>query len=454
MGIGRYKRRQDMQHLMNTFQEKYANEPEFLQAVASFMEGVEPLLSQEPQLQNSAFFEYVTSPERVIIFRVPWRDDHDQIQINTGYRVQFSSVNGPYKGGLRFHPSVSLSVLKFLAFEQVFKNILTGLPIGGAKGGADFDPKGKSDAEVERFCQSFMTELAKHIGPDLDVPAGDIGVGGREIGYLYGQYKRLMGPAPGVITGKPVSMGGSLGRTEATGYGLVYFLQEMLKFQDDSFEGKRVIISGSGNVAYYAALKVQELGGRVVAMSDSDAAIYSELGLNLDTVHDLKIAKRQRLRDYANEHGGTQVIAGSVWDADIEADIALPCATQNEITLEQAKRLVANGIVYVAEGANMPTTSQAVDFFQSSKVFFAPGKAANAGGVAVSAMEMSQNAQRLSWSFERVDQQLHEIMVDIFRQCVRASQKYSRGNQVDLVQGADIASFMKLYEKIQFQGMV
>lgn len=441
-------------NVMASFEEKYQEEPEFLQAVLSFIEEIEPVLEEQPNLIEQHFLEYITSPERIIIFKVPWMDDDDILQVNTGYRVQFSSVNGPYKGGLRFHPSVNLSILKFLAFEQVFKNILTGLPIGGAKGGSDFDPKGKSDQEIMRFCQSFMTELSQYIGPNLDVPAGDMGVGAQEIGYMYGQYKRLLGPAPGVITGKPVSMGGSLCRAEATGFGLVYFLQQMLEHQEDSLDGKRVIISGSGNVACHAALKVQELGGYVVAMSDSDSAVYTEDGLDVEEIYDLKMTDKGRISDYAENHEDAEHISGSVWDARIDADIALPCATQNEVNIDQAKNLVEHGVAYFVEGANMPTTVDAIRYLQKANVFFAPGKAANAGGVAVSALEMSQNAQKLSWSFEEVDQQLHQIMDRIFKECMEACEKYGEKDALNLAQGADIAAFLKLVEKIQFQGMV
>ena len=443
-----------MQRYLETVKKKYSNEPEFLQAVESFLEGIAPVLQHHPEYMENGLLDYILSPERVITFRVPWIDDQGHLKVNTGYRVQFSSVNGPYKGGLRFHPTVNVSILKFLAFEQIFKNILTGLPIGGGKGGSDFNPKGKSDQEIMRFCQSFMTELSKYIGPELDVPAGDIGVGSREIGYLYGQYKRLKGPHPGVITGKPVSMEGSLGRTEATGYGLVYFLQEMLDYHDDTLEGKYVMISGSGNVAYHAAVKVQELGGRVVAMSDSDAAIYSENGLNLDTINDLKVTDRRRISDYAQEHGDTQVHQGSIWDMDIQADIALPCATQNEINEDQAQRLIKNDVKYLAEGANMPTTAEAIEVLIKNRVYFAPGKAANAGGVTVSAFEMIQNAQKVAWSFEEVDEKLQATMQNIFQQCVDASVKYYPDQAINLLRGADIASFERLVEKIQFQGMV
>ena len=431
---------------------KYPHEVEFLQAVELMFEAIEPVIEAHPEFETASLLEQMIEPERIISFRVPWVDDQGQVQVNTGYRVQFNSANGPYKGGLRFHPSVNQSILKFLAFEQVFKNILTGLPIGGGKGGADFDPKGKSDQEVMRFCQSFMTELSGYIGPDFDVPAGDIGVGAREIGYLYGQYKRLQGPQAGVLTGKPVSMGGSLGRTQATGFGLVYFLEHLLKLDGELLESKRVIISGSGNVAYHAALKVHQLGGRVVAMSDSDSAIYSDLGLNLDTVSDLKIDGRDRISKYVEEHKDAKNFEGSIWDLDIEADIALPCASQNEISDQQAKRLIKNGIKYLAEGANMPTSPEAVKILQEAGVGYAPGKAANAGGVAVSALEMSQNAMRLSWSFEEVDHHLHEIMANIFDQCLSASQEYC--DHIDLAKGADIAAFLKLAELMQAQGLV
>lgn len=439
--------------VMNKVQNSYPHEREFLQAVQAFLEAVEPVVEAHPEYEAAGLLEQMVEPERIISFRVPWLDDQGRVQVNTGYRVQFNSANGPYKGGLRFHPSANQSILKFLGFEQIFKNVLTGLPMGGAKGGSNFDPKGKSDQEVMRFCQSFMTELANHIGPNLDVPAGDIGVGAREIGYLYGQYKRLQGPQPGVLTGKPISMGGSLGRASATGYGLVYFLEHMLHYKDQSLEGKRVIISGSGNVAYHAALKVQELGGRVIAMSDSDSTVYSDLGLNLDTINDIKFENRGRIAEYTEYHNDAVNVPGSVWDLDLEAEIALPCASQNEISADQAKRLIKNGVQFLAEGANMPTTLEAVQILQEAGVLYAPGKAANAGGVAVSGLEMSQNSMRLAWSEEEVDARLHEIMTNIFRQCYQASKLYC-GDHLDLAKGADIAAFLKLADLMLAQGLV
>lgn len=428
------------------------HETEYLQAVKEFFDAIEPVIEAHPEYEKEAILERIVEPERIISFRVPWMDDKGQVQVNRGYRVQFSSLNGPYKGGLRFHPTVNQSILKFLGFEQIFKNILTGLPIGGGKGGSDFDPKGKSDAEVMRFCQSFMTELAKHIGHDLDVPAGDIGVGGREIGFLLGQYKRLVGPTAGVLTGKPIPAGGSKGRAEATGYGLVYFLLEMLKETGQSIEGKRVIISGSGNVAYFAARKVEALGGTVVSLSDSNHAIYNPEGIDLDAIKTLKVDGRERISRYAEFDSKAKVVEGSLWDLDIPADIALPCATQNEINQAQAERLVKNGVLYVAEGANMPSDSAAIKVYRDNKVSYGPGKAANAGGVAVSALEMSQNSQRLAWTAEKVDQELQAIMKNIFAQCLVARDKYDLG--VDYGAAADIASFERVVELMLIHGLI
>lgn len=430
----------------------YGHETEFLQAVKDFFEAVDPVIEKHPEYEDLAVLERITEPERIISFRVPWVDDQGKVQVNRGYRVQFSSLNGPYKGGLRFHPTVNQSIMKFLAFEQIFKNNLTGLPIGGGKGGSDFDPKGKSDNEVMRFTQSFMTELQKHIGADLDIPAGDIGVGGREIGFLYGQFKRLNSITPGVLTGKPIPAWGSYGRTEATGYGLVYFLLEMLSEVGESIEGKKVIISGSGNVAYFAAQKVIELGGTVVSLSDSSGAIYVEEGIDLDPVKAIKIDSRGRIKEYLETHPDATYFEGSLWDNDIQADIALPCATQNEINKEQAQRLIDNGIKFVAEGANMPSHSEAIKLYKDNKVYYGPGKAANAGGVAVSALEMSQNSQRLQWSTEEVDGQLKNIMKNIFKQALDASEKY--GLDHDYSAGADIASFENIVELLLINGVI
>lgn len=435
-----------------TLTAKYPHEKEYLQAVKEFFHAISPVVEAHPEYEQLAILERIVEPERIISFRVPWVDDQGQVQVNRGYRVQFSSLNGPYKGGLRFHPTVNQSILKFLGFEQIFKNMLTGLPIGGGKGGADFDPKGKSDVEVMRFCQSFMTELSKHVGPDVDVPAGDIGVGGREIGYLLGQYKRLQGPMAGVLTGKPVAANGSKGRTEATGYGLVYFLNEMLKEAGQTMTGKKVMISGSGNVAFFAAKKVTELGGIVVTMSDSNHAIFNPNGINLDAVEELKVKGRERISRYQEFDAEAEIVEGSVWDLDVKADIALPCATQNEINQAQAERLVKNEIKMIAEGANMPSDSDAIEVYRENKIHYGPGKAANAGGVAVSALEMSQNSMRLKWTSERVDQELQQIMKNIFAQCVKARDTYDLG--VDYGAAADIASFEQVAELMMIHGVI
>lgn len=435
-----------------TLTAKYPHEKEYLQAVKEFFHAISPVVEAHPEYEQLAILERIVEPERIISFRVPWVDDQGQVQVNRGYRVQFSSLNGPYKGGLRFHPTVNQSILKFLGFEQIFKNMLTGLPIGGGKGGADFDPKGKSDVEVMRFCQSFMTELSKHVGPDVDVPAGDIGVGGREIGYLLGQYKRLQGPMAGVLTGKPVAANGSKGRTEATGYGLVYFLNEMLKEAGQTMTGKKVMISGSGNVAFFAAKKVTELGGIVVTMSDSNHAIFNPNGINLDAIEELKVNGRERISRYQEFDAEAEIVEGSVWDLDVKADIALPCATQNEINQAQAERLVKNEIKMIAEGANMPSDSDAVEVYRENKIHYGPGKAANAGGVAVSALEMSQNSMRLKWTSERVDQELQQIMKNIFAQCVKARDTYDLG--VDYGAAADIASFEQVAELMMIHGVI
>jgi glutamate dehydrogenase (NADP+) len=407
--------------------------------------------AHEEEYRSISLLERLTEPERIISFRVPWVDDKGQVQINKGYRVQFNSAIGPYKGGLRFHPSVNQSILKFLGFEQVFKNSLTGLPIGGGKGGSDFDPKGKSDREVMAFCQSFMTELYKYIGADEDVPAGDIGVGGREIGYLFGQYKRLSGLYEGVLTGKGLTYGGSLARTQATGYGLVYITEEMLQHAGDTLKGKTVDISGSGNVAIYAAEKAQQLGAKVVTMSDSNGYVYDPNGIQLDVVKEIKEVRRGRIKEYTDAVSGSTYVEGKkVWE--VPCDVALPCATQNELNLDAAKTLVANGCKYVAEGANMPCTREATDYFQEQKIPFMPGKASNAGGVATSALEMSQNSQRLSWTFEEVDEKLHQIMVDIYRKVSDAAARY--GVEGNFVAGANIAGFEKVADAMKAQGIV
>ncbi len=441
-----------MEEVYQALEISYGHESEFLQAVKGMFQAIEPVVDQHPEYEKQAILERLTSPERIIQFRVPWLDDQGQVHVNTGWRVQFSSLNGPYKGGLRFHPSVNQSVLKFLGFEQIFKNILTGLPIGGGKGGSDFDPKSKTDREIMAFCQSFMTELSKHIGPNLDVPAGDIGVGGRELGYLYGQYKRLKQMEAGVLTGKPLGSGGSLGRTEATGYGLVYFLNHMLQVHGDQLKGKTVIISGSGNVAYHAAVKLQALGALVVAMSDSQTALYDPQGLDLNLIKSLKVDNRQRLKEYIKTYPETQTFPGSVWDMTIKADIALPCATQNEINSAQLTRLYQAGVTYLAEGANMPLTEGALEKIRELDLTYGPGKAANAGGVAVSAMEMSQNASFEAWSQERVDQELQKVMGNIFQEVKEVAQNY--GFPKDYLRGADIASFEKLVQLMLDQGLV
>ena len=428
------------------------DQPEFHQAVEEVVRSLWPFLEANPRYREAGILERMVEPERAILFRVPWVDDRGQVQVNRGYRIQMSSAIGPYKGGLRFHPSVNLGVLKFLAFEQVFKNSLTSLPMGGGKGGADFDPKGKSEGEVMRFCQSFMSELYRHIGADLDVPAGDIGVGGREIGYLFGQYKRLSNQFTSVLTGKGLSYGGSLIRPEATGYGCVYFAQEMLKRIDQGFEDKRVAISGSGNVAQYAAQKVMELGGRVISLSDSEGTLYAEGGLSDEQwqyLMELKNVRRGRLREMA-EHYGLQFLAGQrPWG--LVCDIALPCATQNELDGEDARALLNNGCICVAEGANMPSTLEAVDLFVEAGICYAPGKASNAGGVATSGLEMSQNAMRLHWSAGEVDERLHGIMQNIHHACVHHGEENGR---INYVKGANIAGFVKVADAMLAQGVV
>ena len=426
-------------------------ENEFLQAVHEVLESLEPVIEQRPEIIEKGIIDRIVEPERVIQFRVPWVDDNGKVQVNRGFRVQFNSAIGPYKGGLRFHPTVCASVIKFLGFEQIFKNSLTTLPIGGGKGGADFDPKGKSDAEVMRFCQSFMTELSKHIGADTDVPAGDIGVGAREIGFLYGQYKRLRNEFTGVLTGKGLSYGGSLARTEATGYGLCYFTEEMLNtIKNDSFKGKTVVVSGSGNVAIYATEKATELGGKVVALSDSNGYIYDANGINLDVVKQIKEVERGRIKEYADRVPGSVYTEGKgIWS--IKCDIALPCATQNELNGDDADMLINNGVMAVAEGATMPSTPEALAKLQAAGILFGPAKAANAGGVATSALEMSQNSQRLSWTFEEVDAKLKGIMVNIFHNSYNASKKY--GMEGNLVAGANIAGFEKVADAMMWQGV-
>ncbi|WP_252250276.1 NADP-specific glutamate dehydrogenase [Clostridium sp. ZBS13] len=426
---------------------------EFIDAVTEVLNSLVPVFAKHEEFIEAALLERVVEPDRQIIFRVPWVNDSGNVKVNRGFRVQFNNAIGPYKGGLRFHPSVNLSIIKFLGFEQIFKNSLTGLPIGGGKGGSDFDPKGKSNNEIMRFCQSFMAELYKHIGPNIDVPAGDIGVGGREIGYLYGYYKKLRNASEqGVLTGKGLTFGGSLARTEATGYGLVYFTDEMLKDNNMTFEGKKVVISGSGNVAIYATQKAQELGATVVALSDSNGYIYDENGIDLKAIKEIKEVKRGRIRDYLNYVSTAKYEEGcnKIWK--IKCDIALPCATQGEIDLESAKILVANGVKAVAEGANMPSTLDAIDVFQNNNVLFGPAKAANAGGVACSALEMSQNSLRLSWTFDEVDEKLKDIMKNIYNNSKNAAEQY--GHPGNIVMGANIAGFMKIADAMISQGII
>ena len=429
-----------------------AGEPEFIQAVTEVLESLEPVVEARPELEKLNVVGRITEPERFIQFRVPWVDDKGNVQVNRGYRVEFNSAIGPYKGGLRLHPTVCTSVIKFLGFEQCFKNALTTLPMGGGKGGSDFDPKGKSDMEIMRFCQSFMTELCRHIGPDTDVPAGDIGVGGREIGYMFGQYKRIRNEFTGVLTGKGLTYGGSLARTEATGYGLCYFTEEMLScMKGDSFKGKTVVISGSGNVAIYATEKATQLGGKVVALSDSNGYIYDPNGINLAVVKQIKEVERGRIKEYAARVPGSVYTEGCKGIWTVKCDIALPCATQNELDEESAKILLANGVMAVAEGANMPSTPGAIEAFQSAGILFAPAKASNAGGVATSGLEMSQNSQRLSWTFEEVDAKLKNIMVTIFHDSYNAAKKY--GMEGNLVAGANIAGFEKIADAMIAQGV-
>ena len=431
---------------------RYASEPEFIQAVEEVLETIAPVVERnEEKYRANALLERLVEPERGIVFRVPWRDDKGQVHVNRGYRYQFNSAIGPYKGGIRFHPSVYSGIIKFLGFEQIFKNSLTGLPIGGGKGGSDFDPKGKSDSEVMAFCQSFMTELYRHIGADTDVPAGDIGVGGREVGYMYGQYKRITGLYEGVLTGKGLTFGGSLARTQATGYGLVYITQEMLKHHGIDLAGKTVCVSGSGNVATYAVEKAQQLGAKVVTMSDSNGYIYDPDGIKLDVVKQIKEVRRGRIKEYVDAVPTACYTEGKgVWT--IPCDVALPCATQNELNLDDAKALKANGCLAVCEGANMPTTADATKFIQENGIYFLPGKASNAGGVATSALEMSQNSQRLSWTFEEVDKKLQQIMIDIFAKIDDAARRYDMED--NYVAGANIAGFEKVADAMIAQGIV
>lgn len=438
--------------VMNDVIRKNPGEPEFHQAVREVVESLTPFIEKNPKYKDAKIIERIVEPERVIMFRVPWLDDKGEIQVNKGYRIEMNSAIGPYKGGLRFHPSVNLSILKFLAFEQVFKNSLTTLPMGGGKGGSDFDPKGKSENEIMKFCQSFMTELSRHIGPDTDVPAGDIGVGGREIGYMFGQYKRLRNEFTGVLTGKGLAWGGSLIRPEATGYGCVYFVQEMLKTQKESFKGKVCAVSGSGNVAQYTVEKLLELGAKVVTLSDSDGFIYDKAGINqkkLEYVMELKNVRRGRIKEYAKQFKCEYVDKKRPWQ--VKCDIAFPSATQNEISKEDAKMLVKNGCIAIGEGANMPTTPEGITVFQEAKILYAPGKAANAGGVATSGLEMSQNSMRLSWSREEVDRRLHDIMIAIHENCVLYGKE---GKYINYVKGANIAGFVKVADAMIAQGLV
>ena len=441
----------DLEQLYETVKKRNPNDKEFLQAVEEVFESLNIIADVHPEELDDDVLERLVEPERQIIFRVPWVDDNGKTQVNRGYRVEFNSAIGPYKGGLRFHPSVNISIIKFLGFEQVLKNSLTTLPMGGGKGGSDFDPKGKSDREVMRFCQSFMSELYRHIGPNTDVPAGDIGVGGREVGYLFGQYKRLKNEYSGVLTGKGLTFGGSLIRTEATGYGLCYFTQALLKDNGTSFEGKTVTISGSGNVAIYACEKATQLGAKVVTMSDSNGFVYDPEGIDLALVKDIKEVRRGRIKEYVEKHpNATYTPNARPWT--VPCDIALPCATQNELDLEDAKALVANKVFAVCEGANMPTTPEAIHYLMKNGVFYAPGKASNAGGVACSGLEMSQNAQHLSWTAEEVDQKLESIMVNIFETCRDTAKEY--GHEKEYVVGANIAGFLKVAKAMKAQGTV
>jgi len=439
--------------IIEDVEKKNADQPEFLQTANEVLESLRTVVERDKRYENAGLLERLVEPERIIQFRVPWVDDKGRVHVNRGFRVQFNSAIGPYKGGIRFHPSVNLGIVKFLAFEQIFKNSLTGFPIGGGKGGSDFDPKDKSDNEIMRFCQSFMTELARHIGPDTDVPAGDIGVGAREIGYMYGQYRRISNEFMGVLTGKGLLYGGSHSRTEATGYGLIYFVEEYLKSIYESFEGKKVVISGSGNVAIFAAQKAREFGGTILTMSDSKGYVYHAGGIELDTVKDIKIGKRGNLADYAKAHKDavyTETGKGRVWD--VACDIALPCATQNELVLEDAKALAKNGCKIVGEGANMPSTFEASLYLQENGVVFFPGKAANAGGVGTSALEMSQNSGRISWSYEKVNNKLNDLMINIFHTIDNTAKEYDKPG--DYILGANLAGFKKVADAMLDQGVI
>ena len=437
--------------VMQTVIDRNPNEPEFHQAVREVLNSLKPVIEKHPEYEKNAILERIVEPDRLVTFKVPWVDDKGEYHVNRGFRVQFNNAIGPYKGGLRLHPSVYQGIIKFLGFEQCFKNSLTGLPIGGGKGGSDFDPKGKSDREIMAFCQSFMTELYRYIGADVDVPAGDIGVGAREIGYLYGQYKRITGLYEGVLTGKGLTYGGSLARKEATGFGLVYFTREMLASKGESFKGKTVVVSGSGNVAIYANQKATQLGGKVIAMSDSNGYIVDENGIDLDAVKQIKEVRRDRIKEYVADHPTATYHEGSKGIWTVKCDIALPCATQNELDLDGAKALVANGVFAVAEGANMPSTLEATEYFQEHGVLFGPAKAANAGGVATSALEMSQNSMRLSWTFEEVDTKLNDIMVGIYNNASKAAEEC--GMPGNLVVGANVAGFLKIADAMMAQGV-
>ncbi len=445
-----------LENVLEQTKKRNSEQKEFLQAVDEVLSTIEPLVEAHPEYEKLSILERMVEPERAILFRVPWVNDEGKVVVNRGYRIQFSSLIGPYKGGLRFHPSVNLSIMKFLGFEQIFKNALTGLPIGGAKGGSDFDPKGKSEGEIMRFCQSFMTELYRHIGQDVDVPAGDIGVGGREIGYLFGQYKRIRDAYEGgVLTGKDICYGGSLARKEATGYGLLFFMKEMLSAHGQSLQGKTVTISGSGNVAIYACQKATSLGAKVVAMSDSNGCIYDENGIDLDCIKEIKEVKRGRIKEYLECHPNAKYMESNGEDSPIwtiKTDIALPCATQNEISLNSAKKLVKNGVIAVGEGANMPSTKEAAEYFLEHGVLFAPAKAANAGGVATSAIEMTQNSIRYYYTFDEVEKKLERIMINIFNDCKKAADEY--GHSGNYIMGANIAAFKKLSDAMKAQGVV
>ena len=440
-----------LKSVMDGLKARNSHEKEFLQAVEEVLESLEPVVESDPRYEQQNIVGRMVEPERAVMFRVPWVDDNGVVQVNRGYRVQFNSAIGPYKGGLRFHPTVTLSVIKFLGFEQIFKNALTTLPMGGGKGGSDFDPKGKSDGEIMRFCQSFMNELYRHIGPDTDVPAGDIGVGGREIGYLFGQYKKIRNEWSGVLTGKGLSYGGSLARTEATGFGLCYFADAQLRDNGQSFEGKRVVISGSGNVAIYANQKCTQLGGKVIAMSDSNGYIVDENGIDYKVVQEIKEVKRARIKTYLDYVPGAKYVEGCSGIWTVPCDIALPCATQNEVSEESAKALIANGCIGVFEGANMPCTPEAITAIKSAGLMFAPAKASNAGGVATSGLEMSQNSGRISWTFEEVDGKLKNIMEGIYKACADAAEKY--GMKGDIQAGANIAGFLKVADAMLWQGI-